>query len=397
MRVIFVNRFYWPDEPATAQLLTDFAEACVVAGHDVTVVTSHARHASVSTRETHRGVHIERVRSARADRPGVIHKTIDFATFHFAAFVRLLMLSRSGDAIVALTDPPLIGVTAALVAALRGARLFHWVQDIYPEIAIALTGRRALCVFMPVRNRAWRRADACITLGTDMASAVAAANVSPKRIHIVSNWPPAGLAPQPAAAAAVLRSEWHLEKKFVVVYSGNLGRVHDLGPVLELAAALRDDPRIAFVFIGGGAQRAALEAEASRHQLNNVQFRPPQPRAHLARSLALGDVHLVTLRPGCEHSVFPSKLYGIAAVGRPAIVIAPLACELSRIVVQHRFGRAFDRTAIPALAAELRTLAGDPAECARLGAAAAEFARSVGDAASALARWPTPLGRAQAC
>ena len=25
-RVIFVNRFYWPEEPATAQLLTDLAE-----------------------------------------------------------------------------------------------------------------------------------------------------------------------------------------------------------------------------------------------------------------------------------------------------------------------------------------------------------------------------------
>ena len=27
MRIFFVNRFYWPSEPATAQLLTDLAEA----------------------------------------------------------------------------------------------------------------------------------------------------------------------------------------------------------------------------------------------------------------------------------------------------------------------------------------------------------------------------------
>ena len=27
MRLVFVNRFYWPDEPATAQLLADLAEA----------------------------------------------------------------------------------------------------------------------------------------------------------------------------------------------------------------------------------------------------------------------------------------------------------------------------------------------------------------------------------
>jgi glycosyltransferase involved in cell wall biosynthesis len=397
VRVIFINRFYWPDEPATAQLLTDFAEACVAAGHEVIIVTSHPGKATVTRHETHRGVRIERVRSARTDRPGVVHKTIDFATFHLAAFVRLFALARRGDAIVALTDPPLIGITAAFVAALRGARLFHWVQDIYPEIAIELTGRRVLGIFKPFRNLAWRRADACITLGTDMAGVLVAAGVTREKIHVVSNWPPAGLQPQPPAAAAVLRAEWQLEHKFVVAYSGNLGRVHDLGPVLELAAALRDDPRIAFVFIGGGAQRAALEAEALERRLTNVQFRPPQPRAQLARALALGDVHLVTLRPGCERFVFPSKLYGLAAVGRPAIVIAPPACELSRLVVQHRFGVAFDRTAIPGLAAELRALAADPAACARLGMAAAEFARTVGDATAALARWPAPLGRAQAC
>jgi glycosyltransferase involved in cell wall biosynthesis len=194
-----------------------------------------------------------------------------------------------------------------------------------------------------------------------------------------------------------LRAEWNLEKKFVVAYSGNLGRVHDLGPVLKLAAELRDDPRIAFVFIGGGAQRATFEAEARELQLANVQFRPAQPRTLLARSLALGDVHLVTLRRGCERYVFPSKLYGLAAIGRPALVVAPPECELSRIVTHHHFGRAFDRSQISPLVAEIRLLASDSAECARRSAAAAEFAGSIGDATTALSRWPAPLGRAQAC
>ena len=35
--VHFVNRFYWPDEPATAQLLTDLAEACQGRGRAETI------------------------------------------------------------------------------------------------------------------------------------------------------------------------------------------------------------------------------------------------------------------------------------------------------------------------------------------------------------------------
>ena len=43
MRVLFVNRFYWPETPATGQLLTDLAEGLAAAGHDVVVVTAAHR------------------------------------------------------------------------------------------------------------------------------------------------------------------------------------------------------------------------------------------------------------------------------------------------------------------------------------------------------------------
>ena len=38
--VVFLNRFYAPDVSATAQLLTDLAEALVGRGEAVTVITS---------------------------------------------------------------------------------------------------------------------------------------------------------------------------------------------------------------------------------------------------------------------------------------------------------------------------------------------------------------------
>src|SRR6185369_10286114 len=120
----------------------------------------------------------------------------------------------------------------------------------------------------------------CIALGADMAAVLADAGVAANKVFLIPNWAPDGLTSQPPAVA--LRATWNLRGKFVVAYSGNLGRVHDLRPVLELAEALRDDDRIAFVFIGGGAQRVPLETEARRRQLDHVSFHPPQPRAQLA-------------------------------------------------------------------------------------------------------------------
>lgn len=390
VRLVFLNRFYWPDEPATAQLLTDLAEELARRGHEVVVITSHPGSPVVPHKETRRGVRILRVRTPRKLLPGVAGKALAYFTFFVGALWRALWTVRGGDALVALTDPPLIGVGAWLVAGARGAHLVHWAQDIYPEIAITLAGQRWLRVLKPLRNLAWRRADACITLGTDMASILSAAGVAPARLHLSPNWAPAGLAPQPADAAAPLRAAWGLTGKFVVAYSGNLGRVHDLFPVLAVAAELRDDPGIAFVFIGHGAQRRALEAEAAQRGLTNVQFRPPQPRAQLAATLALGDVHLVTMLPGCETLVFPSKLYGIAAVARPVLVIAPAGCELAQLVTTHHFGRAFTRDEPAAIAAALRTLRADPTLCAQLGQAAAVFSGGNDDRAAA-DRWESAL------
>jgi colanic acid biosynthesis glycosyl transferase WcaI len=390
-RIVFLNRFYWPEEPATAQLLTDLAEGLAARGHEVIVIARRTRNQKMPRTETRHGVKILRVTTTNwTGKARLAGKALDFISF-FGAFLRAFSTVRCGDTLVALTDPPLLGIGAAWIARWRGARLFHWVQDIYPEIAIELVGQRWLALFRPWRDAAWRDAEACVTLGEDMAAVVADADVPPEKISLVPNWAPAGLFPPAAEEIAELRGEWTLSGKFVIAYSGNLGRVHHLAPLLEVAEALRDDPEIVFVFIGGGARRPALEDEARRRGLTNIIFRPAQPRALLSRSLALGDVHLVTLRPGCERYVFPSKLYGIAAVGRPVIFIGPRSCELARIVEENKFGAAFAPDEMPALAVQLRALKRDAEKRNRLGNAAADWAARSGGATAAIERWDTLL------
>ncbi|MEY2880149.1 MAG: hypothetical protein RLZZ15_2529, partial [Verrucomicrobiota bacterium] len=234
MRLIFINRFYWPDEPATAQLLADLAPRLAARGHDVTVIASHPGGAVPRT-ETRAGVRILRVRGPRPAGLGLLDKAAALVAFFLGAILRAFAIARPGDTVVAMTDPPLLGLGVQLAVWPRGARVIHWVQDIYPELAIALAGQRWLACVRPFRDLAWRRAAACVTLGTDMAATLARAGVAPGKISLLANWPPAGLRPVPAIASAALRAEWGLAEKFVVAYSGNLGRVHDLEPVLAVA------------------------------------------------------------------------------------------------------------------------------------------------------------------
>lgn len=374
--IIFLNRFYWPDELATAQLLRDIAEAMAERGHEVVVITSRPENSGrlLPRSEHHHGVRIERVRSTRWWRRHLAGRAVDFATFHIAVLARLFWHLRREDTVVAMTDPPLLGVGAWLITRLRGARVVHWVQDIYPEIAIGVSGGRLLQAFQPVRNLSWRRSSACVVPGEDMAASITASGVPAERVIVSSNWAPAGLNPAAEAAIAAQRATWKLTGKFVAMYSGNLGRVHDLEPLLEVAATMQHDSDFALVIVGEGAQRPLLQQSARSRGLANMHFFPSQPRAALGTVLGAADVHFVTLRPGTAGFVFPSKLYGVARVERPVIFIGERTCELARIVETGRFGRTFDRTQIAAIATELSALKRQPERCTAMGAAAAVFA-----------------------
>jgi glycosyltransferase involved in cell wall biosynthesis len=396
MRLLFVNRFYWPEIPATGQLLTDLAEHLAREGHEVNVICSGPRQPAFPREEVRHGVRIWRTRGTRTAGGGLIGRALEFARFHASALLHLLELTDRDTTVIALTDPPLVGIAAWLVTAVRRARLVHWVQDIYPELAIELAGQSWLRVLRPLRDAAWRRANHCVTLGTDMAAVLARAGVTSDRHSVIPNWPPAGLHRQPRTETSPLREAWGLAGKFVVGYSGNLGRVHDLDSILAAAEAVRGDPAIAFVFIGGGAQRATLEIEARRRQLPNVSFHSASARESLAATLAVADVHLVTLRAGCEQLVFPSKLYGVAAIGRPVIFVGPPASEIARQVHSGGLGGVAAPGDIPAIAAAIRHLKANRPAWDACAEAAVAFAAEH-DFPAAGSRWLAILAQVDGC
>ena len=391
-RVVFVNRYYWPDELATAQLLTDLAEGLAARGVAVTAIASHDGAPTTPARVARRGVEITRVRATRWGRRSFAGKAADYLTFTLAARRALRTRLHAGDWLVALTDPPALAPLAASAARRARARLVHWLQDIHPEISLTLSGSPLLALlarpWMRRRDAAWRHADACVAISRDMAALVAERGVPPARVRVIPNWAPGGdaLAPVPAEANW-LRQELGLAGKFVVAYSGNLGRVHALEPVLAAAALLRDEPDLLFLFAGDGPRRPALEAQARQLGLANVRFGPAQPRARLAESLCVGDVHLVTLRAGCERLVFPSKLYGILAVARPIVYVGPPAGELAEAVRRSGAGLTVDVADPPALAAALRELRADAARRVAMAGAATRWSRATGGLPAALAAW----------
>ena len=177
-----------------------------------------------------------------------------------------------------------------------------------------------------------------------MAARLRALGVAAEKIKVISDWADSALiSPLPPEDSA-LRQEWIPPGRFVVCYAGNLGRAHDIDTVLSAMTLLQDRAvmspsdlaaKVMFVFVGGGAQRSRLEREALKRGLSNFRLRPYQPKEHLGETLAVADVHLVSLNPKLEGLIVPSKFYGIAAAGRPTIFIGIEDGEIAHILEEN--------------------------------------------------------------
>ena len=253
-------------------------------------------------------------------------------------------LARREDIIVAETDPPLISVVAMAAARRSDARLVNWLQDVYPEVAVELgvpfVRGPVAAALAALRTRSLQQAAATVVVGDLMRERNSILRHSARRgIHTIPNWCDDEDIRPVANAHNPLREAWGLENKFVVGYSGNLGRAHEIGTVLSAAAQLRGDPRMLFLMIGGGKLFDELmRAVAARRLESLFRFVPYQDKTALKYSLTLPDMHWISLRPELEGLIVPSKFYGIAAAGKPMIVIGAADGELGRLVRQHACG-----------------------------------------------------------
>lgn len=407
MKIVFVNRYYAPDHSATSQMLTDLAAALAAAGADVHVVTSRLRYgdasASLPARESIDGVEVHRVWSPSFARGRLGARGLDDLGFSVAASVALFRLVRRGDVVVAKTDPPLVMVPAGWVARRRGARIVNWLQDVFPEVAAELGVKLARglpgLLLRWLRNRSLRGASANVVVGHRMRDRISALGVDPRNIVVIANWADGATLRPVAPGANALRAEWGIGDRFVVGYSGNMGRAHELATLLDAAALLAARSDIVFLFVGDGVQKSALVHRAAERGLTNVRFEPYQARARLAASLSAADVHVVSLHPGLEGLVVPSKFYGIAAVGRPIVYIGDPDGEIGTIIGAADCGMRVAPGDAAALAASLVALCEEPDRRARLGGNARRTFEARYDKPIAVARWQEllePVGRDRA-
>jgi colanic acid biosynthesis glycosyl transferase WcaI len=377
-RISIVSINYAPEPTGISVYTTGLAEYLAAQGAEVVVHTGFPYYPAWKKRpedrgrlfasERVKGVTLRRCYLYVPARPRAITRIVHEATF-VASAVLSYLFQRRPDVTIVVTPPLPAALPILLIARLRGSRSIVHVQDLQPDAALDLgmlkPGVFARTLFA-IERWTYRAAHVVSTISFGMMGRIASKGVPTEKLIMLRNWADDDLV-RPLPRETRYRSDWGLDGKFVVLYSGNLGRKQGLGSLLDAAGALRDRPDIAVVIVGDGAERADLEAAAASAGLTNVQFRPLQPMEALPELLATSDVSVIPQVANIEHLVLPSKLGNMLASARPAVVAAGPGSDLAMMIEAGDCGIVVSPGDGEALARAVLRLADDPEECARLG------------------------------
>lgn len=346
MRLIILNQFFYPDHSATSQLMTELAESLVERGLSVTALAGRGRYnggEKLSRCAVYRGVRIARAWATGFGKSSTAGRILDYLSFYIGATWTLLRLPAH-DAIMSLTTPPLIGVVALLIGRLRGMRVIMLVQDVYPDIAVVLGALRpsspVTMLLAWTSGQVLKRSDRIVVLSDCMRRRILEriGSEHASRIDVIHNWADGAEICSIADSDNPFVIDNNLSDAFVVLFSGNFGRVNEFSTVLEAARLLRSRPEIVFLFIGGGAREAEILEFRRHHGLENIRLLPYQPKDRLRYSLAAGHALLVTVADGLAGLCVPSKAYAIMAAGRPLLFVGDTDSDIARLVSQHSCG-----------------------------------------------------------
>lgn len=366
-RILIISQVYVPDPTSVGQHMADAAADLATRGYDVRVLTSGRGYTDPSVRypphEFIDGVEVVRLPWSSLGKKTIAHRVLGQLIFLTQVALRGVFTRRLRGIVVS-TSPPMASIAALCIRFFRRVPMKFWAMDLNPDQVVAMGVYKESS--LPVRAFNWlnrRLLKACsdvVALDRFMADRLDAKTPVLQKTAIIPPWPQASISEDVPRETNPFIREHGLQDKFVVMYSGNHGALLPLDTLLNASLALRDDPRIVFMFIGGGVRKKEVEEFIAEHDPPNVRSLPYQPFDQIKYSLSAADVHAVTMTDNMVGIIHPCKIYGALEVGRPVLFVGPEPSHVTDLLNRYGCGWRIAHGDVNGAVGIIRQAADDP-------------------------------------
>ena len=331
---------------SSGYLTYDIAEAYKNKGYNVTLITA-------SSECDIKGVCTEKI--VKYTRSSSVMRVVTWMLATIQIFFKILLKYRSSELLI-ISNPP----TAPLLPILPPNCYSLLIFDIYPDVLInqEFIGENnpIAIIWRKINCHVFRKAKKIFTISEGMRNCLI--KYAHGRIIRVNHlWSNKSLAYVDFESNLFIKA-YHLEKKFIIMYSGNLGNTHPLEILVDLAKEI-DDREIQFIIIGEGEKKKIIAEKIQKYHCENVMLLPYQSSEMLSHSLSSIDIAVVTLDSRSSLMSVPSKTYNLIKIGRPIMCIAKSNSELSDIIKKYRIGEIFNQEELIEMKEFILKLKGD--------------------------------------
>ncbi|MEI7675411.1 MAG: glycosyltransferase family 4 protein [Bacteroidales bacterium] len=316
-------------------LMIDLANAYIEAGFEVSLVTGRI---SERNKSLNQKVHVCKIK--KYNRATFTTRLISWIIASIQISLRVIFQFRNSH-ILFVSNPPI----GAWINAFLNRDFSLLIYDVYPdaleEIGYANKDSFIYRIWGRFNRITYRKAKRIITISESMVETMQhyAGN---KKIEIIPIWTDNNYLKPVDETNNIFIKNHHLEGKFIVLYSGNLGETANAEVMVDLAIKLRDESNIQFVIIGEGSQKKQISQRIEEFGLQNCLFLPKQSAEMFPFSLASANLALVSLNKSAGRIALPSKLYSLLSVGVPILALCDKESALEKIVDKYNIGKCFD-------------------------------------------------------
>lgn len=351
MKCLYFVQYFPPEKASGLDLVEDLIEGFAHHGWDVELFTpTPTRGIDEATRQVYKARRIEKkcngkisIHRMRLYREGstFLARTIRYLLFSIECLWKAVTVPA--DFIFTGSGPPTQGLMLGMAKKLSKKKAIYNLQDIFPDslITAGLSNENSLLVKIGrlMETFTYNNSDHIITVSNDMERNLIQKGVEKSKISVIHNWIDTGKIIHIKRNINLLFDELNLQRnKFYVVYAGNLGKVQGIDNLLHAAALMKGKTDVNFLIFGNGSEENKVQEEIKANDLFNIALYPLQAQNRISEVYSMGNVCIVSCRPGTGKSGMPSKTWAIMATGTPIIASFDIDSEMKKTIDEAQCG-----------------------------------------------------------
>tara|TARA_Y100001935_G_scaffold254992_1_gene265990 strand:+ start:3457 stop:4656 length:1200 start_codon:yes stop_codon:yes gene_type:complete len=344
MHVFIITQYFPPEIGAAASRWGDYVNILINQGYKITVLSEapHYPHKNYYSQYKNHWLKVEkkspnltilRSKAFASSRKGFVKKIIHYSVFMISGIINSRLV-KNYDLLIISSPPLFTGIIGLYIRYFRKKEYFLDIRDLWPDSALELDQIKRGFIYKlgkKLELKIYNSAKGFIIPVPGFKSYFK--NLS----HEISKKPMFELIN--GISDDFLKESFSIEtkpdKKFTVLYSGNIGLAQDLKTIINSAEILKNYD-IYFKFIGEGVCREEIEF-LSKPLSDKIDLLRPLPRKELIKHIKKASLCLVPLKDKkLFESALPSKMFEYMACGKPIIV--SIKGDAERIVRDSKAG-----------------------------------------------------------